>query len=331
MTRDTWQQISAQLNERPLRPITLGLFTADLAVIAASWYLHASEEALPLEVLAALLLLLGFIHVYMILHEAIHGVVAKRGWVNNLVGHLCGWLIFLPFLPRQRNHLQHHRWAAHPKHDPENSKMIERFSVITRKQELALEFMWRNWLPLIALNHIIATWWAPFGQLRAGSGTGRHVKEARFAGLYLVGYAALACLGSGRLLEFLAWYAPPWFLFLCFMELVNLPHHAEAPLLDPDSDALPYWRQDEVSHNCAPLPIWSSWLILHFNMHVAHHRFPSIPWYDLPRAQALSRTPLTSDPTSFKNEFGWALERRRRPLLKLMGHFFDKRVARSAQ
>src|SRR5262249_14961756 len=154
--------------------------------------------------------------------------VARRRWVNHLVGNVCGWTFLLPFFTRQRNHLLHHVWAGHPVGDPENQKMIARFSVMTAADARRLELVWRLWLPVITLNHLVDHWRDPVRQLRAGNRSPRIVREARFALVYLAGYAlvAAALAAAGHLASFLAWYLPPWIALLAFIELVNLPHHA---------------------------------------------------------------------------------------------------------
>jgi omega-6 fatty acid desaturase (delta-12 desaturase) len=328
MTQDDWRGIAGRFPRGSLRPITVILFVADVLLIAWSWTLGLGS-GWQRQLAAWALLLLGLIHAYLILHEAVHGAVAKRAWLNELVGQLCGWLICLPFLRRQSNHLQHHHWAAHPTRDPENAGMIERFAVMTRQEEIVLEFLWRNWLPAIALNHVVGIWKAPFADRRKGNASRRIRKEVRYNWLYLAAYAVLAfvLVVSGKAADFLLWYVPAWVALLYFIELANLPHHAGAPLLDESSGPLPYWQQDQVSHDCGSLPVWSRLIILNFNLHTVHHRFPFLPWYELPKAQEISEALPASQRAEFKNEFDWALTHRRRPLLQLMGHFFDKRAA----
>src|SRR5262249_41613559 len=190
LTNPDWQSLNEQLSARPLRPITLLLLAADLALLAASWSLWSHGRWWA--VLAWPLLLLALIHLYLILHEAIHGSVARRRWVNHLVGNVCGTTFLLPFFTRQRNHLLHHVWAGHPVGDPENQKMIARFSVMTAADARRLELVWRLWLPVITLNHFVDHWRDPVRQLRAGNRSPRIVREARFALVYLAGYALVA-------------------------------------------------------------------------------------------------------------------------------------------
>jgi len=326
ITKKEWRGLYEQFSARPLRSTTLLLLAFDLGLLALSWFLWSTRGRWS-AVIAWPLLMLALIHLYLILHEAAHSSVSRHVRVNHLVGNLCGWTFLLPFFTRQRNHLLHHVWAGHPLGDPENNKMIARFSVMTAKQARKLELIWRNWLPLITLNHFVDHWRDPVRQLRAGNRSPRIAREVRFAAIYLFGYLLVASVlvATGNVASFLTWYLPPWIVLLAFVELVNLPHHAEAPLLDPESKALPYWQQAKVSHSCASVPIWSRFVILNFNRHVAHHAFPMVPWYDLPLLDDLANQRTGAIPRTVKNEFHWSATNRRRPLLSVMGHFFDKR------
>jgi omega-6 fatty acid desaturase (delta-12 desaturase) len=103
-------------------------------------------------------------------------------------------------------------------------------------------------------------------------------------GLNILGYfAALIFLGmSGRLATFASWYLTALLLLFIVEKLINLPHHAETPLLKASERALPFWQQEKVTHACRTIPIWSNCVLLNFNRHIAHHYFPMIPWNLLP-------------------------------------------------
>ncbi len=325
--KNDWQRLHDDFARRPLRAVTLLLFCMDLGCVAFSWLVH-TRGGIGGMFAGWALLTFAMIQLYLVLHEAAHSAVSRKKLLNNLVGNVCGWSFGLPFFTRQRNHLMHHVWAAHPSGDPENAKMIEKMAVMTVEEERKIEFIWRNWLPVIAVNHIVATWRGPFAERRAGNRSARFDREMRWQRIYACGYVALAALliATGELGAFLSWYLPPWIVLLMAIELLNLPHHAEAPLLRPDAKPLPYWRQAEVSHNCAALPVWSSFVIMSFNLHIVHHEFPMVPWYRLRALNRRSEALARSATPGFKNEFEWAVVNRRRPILQVMGHFFDKRV-----
>jgi hypothetical protein len=69
---------------------------------------------------------------------------------------------------------------------------------------------------------------------RAGGDTSApNRKEIRFVRIYLAGCAAVLCAAaaSGHAVALLCWYIPAVIVQLMSVELLNLPHHAEAPPL----------------------------------------------------------------------------------------------------
>ncbi|MBK5416147.1 fatty acid desaturase family protein [Pseudomonas sp. TH31] len=327
MTREQWSAVRKQIPDGAKGPWTLMLWGADLLVLLFAWNLWLSSS-IALKGLALVLAGLAVIQIYLISHEALHGSASSNRKLNNFIGHFNGWLIALPFLVRRRYHMAHHTWTAHPVNDPENKSMIEKFSVMTRKQERTLEFMWKHWIPMIAANHFLANWRAPFVARAQGDRSSKIMNEIRFARIYIAGYIIVAAiaLAFGRLAELTCFYLAVWLILFFMVELLNLPHHAEAPLLAKDADRLQFWEQDTVSHDCGSLPLWSRFIILNFNLHIVHHAFPSVPWYRLPQAHSLLHQQKGEHLKEQTDEWRFAWKNRRRPLLKLMGHFFDRRA-----
>ena len=327
MTKDEWHSIKEQLPNGPTGGETSALWLFDRALLAAAWPLWLSGGFARLA--ALVLAMLALLHLYLIMHEALHYSVSNTSFYNEFVGHICGWIIGLPFLPRRRSHLGHHAWTAHPSRDPENRKMISKFSVMTEREARMLEFIWRHWIPMIAFNHFVSHWVSPFQRGNTRAQRAKSNTELAFAILYLIGYAAVGTLAyyAGVFGNLVAFVVILWVALLVAVELVNLPHHAEVRLLPHDAARPPFWEQDVVSHSCAHLPIWSHWVILNFNLHVVHHAYPWLPWHALPRAQRLVDAVQSTAPSDQTHEWAFAVTKRRRPLLDLMGHFFDKRGA----
>jgi fatty acid desaturase len=201
-------------------------------------------------------------------------------------------------------------------------------------QAARLEQIWRSWLPLLTLNDRIGLWLDPGRRHRQEPNVRRLKQELRANRGYFAAYlGAIALLAwTGELAHVALWYLPAWALQLTLDELVNLPHHAETPLLANDADALPLWEQHRVTHSCKNLWFWSSGLLLNFNLHTAHHLYPWVPWSGLPQVhkKLLQKIPTLGLEQDTRNELTWSLRNRRRPLLKIMRPYFD-RIARDEQ
>jgi acyl-lipid omega-6 desaturase (Delta-12 desaturase) len=323
MTREQWQSIQKKTQSASILPWTVLLLAGDLFLLGASsvWIETAGWWN---KIAAEILTMLALVQVYLILHEANHGAVCRERWLNGVAGHLCGWLVFLPFLTRQRHHLQHHAWAGHPINDPENRGIIERFASLTREGSSRMEFIWRYWIPLIAANSYLANWRSPFRARAGGDGSARIRKEIRFVRIYLAGYAVVLCAAAaaGRLRIVLCWYIPALIVQLMAVELLNLPHHAEAPVLPASAARLRYWEQEAVTHSCAALPVWSNAIILNFNLHIAHHAFPMVAWHQLPRIQKAMADCGPAASEWRMDEWSWSVANRKRPLLEVMKAYF---------
>ena len=322
MTKRDWELVKAQLRQHVQYWPTFAIILVDIAVAAFCWWLRS--QGWVASILSSVLL--GFVlhHAYLLLHEATHSAIAKQRSINVSVGHVCGWLIAMPFLTRQRSHLLHHTWAGHPEGDPANKRVIARFAVMSDAQAAGLERIWRSWLPLLILNDRLGLWRDPFRQQLTRK---RFSREMRASRLYVLGYAlsGFALFQAGMLAEVLCWYLPACALQLALEELINLPHHAETPLLDVNEQALPLWEQHRVTHSCQALRFWSPWLLLNFNLHTAHHLFPWVPWSGLPAAhrKLLPLLPaLRLEQT--RHELSWSLRNRRRSLLEIMAPYFDR-------
>src|SRR6516164_3035393 len=111
MTRQQWQSIHSQLRAEQNSSFTVLVFLADLVLFALSGALWARTGSVLTHVAALVPAIFAMVQFFLCVHEATHGAVCRNKRWNDLVGHFCGWLIFLPFLPRQRNHLLHHAWA----------------------------------------------------------------------------------------------------------------------------------------------------------------------------------------------------------------------------
>ena len=325
MTRQDWELVKSQLHE-PIHWPTLGVMVLDLLVFALSAWL--AQQGPFARLLAIVPLTLVLHHAYLFAHDASHSAVSRNAWLNDLVGHVCSWLIAVPYLSRQRSHMLHHSFTGHPDRDPANKRVIERFAVMSDEQAKRLERIWSSWVPLLTLNDRIGLWRDGFRRHREKPAALRFRREVRanyaYFGAYLIALGLAAW--SGQLASVVCWYLPAWALQLAMDELVNLPHHADTPLLKHDDEALPLWEQQRVTHSCKRLSFWSSCILLNFNLHIAHHLFPWVPWSGLPDAQRKlqNRAPELALEHVTRNELVWSLRNRKRPLLTIMQAYFDR-------
>lgn len=321
MTRSEWDRIGALLGHGSTSHRTLGLLGADAVLAALAWHLNrqggwAIAAAIAVQALV-------FVHAYLLHHEAVHKAVFVSARRNEALGHVLAFVLAFPFLPRQRSHALHHTWTGHPTRDLANERAIRRFGNIDARTTRRMEFLWRLWFPLLVVNDRIGLWRDPFARLRKQPSSRRFRREVVWMRIYMVAYVvAIAALAVSGLLLVAARYVLPALVIGLFVEeLANLPHHAETPLIE-SARALPLWEQAKVTHSCKPVPVWSTFVLLNFNFHVAHHAFPWVPWHRLRQAHRLMAASDPSMAVLGDHEIAWYLSRRRKRFMEVMGHYF---------
>lgn len=187
------------------------------------------------------------VHVaFTIWHEAAHGTVSNRRWINNAVGILGMFPYMTPYFIQRAVHLDHHKYLNEPGRDP---------------------------------NEIYAGgpfWQLPLRYLRLFAHARRAVADdPRTRAMRISDYASLAVVASAYgvmiwqgwwLALFCAWLLPFAIAKVVMDWYINyLPHVGLPP------DRFKGTRIIDVR--------WLTPLILFHNYHAIHHLWPTIPWH----------------------------------------------------
>jgi fatty acid desaturase len=307
LTRAEWCGLHGAVDPRSGRGLTLLIGVLDLGLVVGALALGLRAE-FWYRVCAVPPLGLALLHAYLLHHECAHGALFRDDRLNRALGHVLGVALLYPFLPRRRAHLTHHRFTADVR-DPANRRAIARFATLSPQAFWWLDWLWRGWFPFLVLNERIGLWCA---SLTMSAGDAALDAERRASLAYLTLYVSTLALlpFHPQLLGLLLVYACALWVVLWLEELINLPHHLEAPLSTRDSP-LSLWKQHTVSASCRNVPLWSRWCLLHFNLHAAHHLFPRLPWHALPRVQGeLIKLGVH---TTLEHELRWNWQQRKRP------------------
>jgi len=239
----------ARTMARTSPPLKLDRHT--LLLLGAQWLLFSGNVAAaivePLPVWVHVVV--GFlpIHVaFTIWHEAAHGTVANRRWINDVVGVL-GMLPYMtPYFIQRNVHLDHHKYLNEPGRDP---------------------------------NEIYAGgpfWQLPFRYLRLLGAARRAVKDdprtrgqrlsdAVFVGVVVAAWAVALWQGFFGAL-FFAWGVPMVVAKVVMDWYINYLPHVGLP-----ADRFAGTRIVDVG--------WLTPLVLGHNYHAVHHLWPSVPWH----------------------------------------------------
>jgi omega-6 fatty acid desaturase (delta-12 desaturase) len=279
----------------------LGRGLASLLVPAAAWAATLAGLAVgpwwllpPLGVLNGLALGVLFI----VGHDAGHGTLFPRRWMNRLAGRLCLLPALHPFTAWVHNHNGlHHAFTNVKEKDPG-------FPPLSPDEYRALPG-WRRWLYRrkrtwygLGLLYFLDMWvkWEMFPTAERAPRNPRAFRLDRLLvtafGVGWVGLLAAAGWADGGPVgagwRVLAGFALPQFAWNWFIAFLILQQHTHprVPWYSALDGPAPSYYQAQVRatpHVHFPAPY--RWVMRHIMEHTAHHADPGIPLYELADAQ----------------------------------------------
>jgi len=198
---------------------------------------------------------------YTVLHEAVHGSINGSNkslrWLNELLGYMAGFVMFIPLTAHRHEHLTHHRHTNIADADP----------------DLAVAGMMAS--PLAAMRAVNSTLQSQYGHyMRHRWASGQQGQNLRFcleiavAVLLRIAIVMLTSVPVTLLLFAVAGIGGTLITMYLFAYLVHVPHDNVGRYLDT-STILIDGRFSKVV----------TWLWLFQNYHAVHHLFPRVPFY----------------------------------------------------
>jgi fatty acid desaturase len=234
-------------------------------------------------VVGELLLAMGLVMWFVLLHECGHRTLFRNRRLNHGVGFVAGFFAMIPFGVWRRVHQRHHKWTGWQDLDPTTEALVPR--PLGRVERLAANICWRWWIPLFAVLYRANNFWNLPRLWRLFPDTAARRDLARSLAALTAAYAAAG-------LALAAWLGPATaFLLLApavtlsFMaeDVLLVSQHTHVPMLHADGrDVRPFPSQlQEPFTRSLRLPALASWLTLHFDKHELHHMYPAVPGYRL--------------------------------------------------
>lgn len=254
--------------------------TLALAVILPSTFIAIAVAgftgALPLWACTVVLTFVSYAH-YTLVHESIHGNVITRkgfGWVNTVVGWTGALGMAYGWPALQKTHVLHHS-HTNTERDPD-------ISVKGTLGQLLIKWV-RNavmgLVPLFAMKYIAP---ARYQRLSAIFTPADIALTSAVTVMTLV--LLVVGLATGHLLEwFCLWYAPTRLALLILNIFFQwLPHY-------------PFDRTDRYGNTRISLWAGGTVLTLQQNLHLMHHLWPSVPFYNYARLYRALRPVLIAE------------------------------------
>ena len=241
LTKPVYLQIRDQLTFKPDLRIVVATVVVNQSLFALGLWLLQQGSWLSYSC-AQLIFPIVFFQAFSLLHDCGHGSCLPSSRANAVLGHLASVLCLMPYFPWKYQHALHHAWTGVVDKDPTLRTLLRIRS--SGKVPLLLRLAWRSWLPLMAALQHIVFWSHPIDVWRA------RIRWQFLPCLFSVAWLAIAYTTLHALapqLFNIANFAPAIVIYLCAVEMVNLPHHADRPLA---SRKLPAWEQGYSTRSC---------------------------------------------------------------------------------
>jgi fatty acid desaturase len=228
---------------------------------------------------AIILLAVGGLQSFIVMHECGHGTMFSSPWLNRWILHIAGFFAMVPGVAWKTVHHQHHLWTGWKDRDPTTSLVLP--GNLPSSKTSLINFAWKFHIPIFNLMYRLGNFW----------------NLARLVRLYPNQRLALGC----NILSYFAVYS---FLFLrsdsrqlaIAICVVYLHLYLSEPIMLSQHTHIPQrlaagqkvrrfvpWEQ-EVFTRSVSVPRWVAKMVLfNFNAHELHHIFPKIPGYMLHR------------------------------------------------
>ena len=209
------------------------------------------------------------------LHEAVHGMLARRRGRNEALGVAIGTLAFTPMSVYRDVHRRHHAHLG-TREDPE----FRPYNDVAAPRAVRLGYAIAELVLGAALTPLLYSL-RTARTLRSMPAARRRRLAFEWTLLFVFWVAAFAvAIAAGRIVELTVAFLVPAWLTGVGQTVRKFVEH-----LGRHGDTIPA-RTRTVAYRSA-LGRLLSWTQLHVDHHGTHHRWPRIPWRNLPRATPL--------------------------------------------
>jgi fatty acid desaturase len=256
------------------------LLGAVAGTLLALWL--SSRSSLPVWLAGQVLLALVLLQWFVLLHEAGHRSLFRSRALNTAAGHLAGFMALVPFASWRRVHGLHHLWTGWQDRDPTTAALAPR--VRGRAEIAVVDLAWRWWLPLFSLVYRWANYWQlPRLRRLFAAPDQRRCMQANIVALGLAYASVCWLLGVEQVLRLFGLAA---MLSFALQDPLLLSQHTHLPQrLSGGRRVAPLDPSAQARHSRSlAFPRWfARGVLMNFNAHELHHRFPAVPGYRLGR------------------------------------------------
>jgi omega-6 fatty acid desaturase (delta-12 desaturase) len=239
-----------------------------------------------------LLLSFFFLQCFIILHECGHLNFFKTRQLNEVFGHVFGFLSGIPFYSWQQMHHLHHRWTGWRDKDPTTEGTIAPSK--SKVTNAVVNIAWKLFIPLFYMSYKISNYWN-LGKIKRFVNTTKYTKIKIQVTFYLAIYVLVFVMFYSFIWHYIL---PAFILSLVWKELVIMTQHSHVEMpIAAQNEVKPFSYMDQVQYTRSfYVNQWfAKYFLLNFNLHEVHHAYPGLPAYRLHEVDLL----LPHEPTYF--------------------------------
>jgi fatty acid desaturase len=261
---------------------TGGAILAQLSATTGAGIWLSAQASWVVWLLGQIVLAVGLLQWFILLHEAGHGSLFRSRLLNAAAGHIAGVFALIPFESWRRVHGLHHVWTGWQDLDPTTAVLVARKR--SPAQRVAVDLAWRWWLPLFSIAYRLGNYWhlSRLWRLFPSKGQRRAMLASAAATVVLYGVVLFA-LGAGEASRL---FAVAILLALALQDPLILSQHTHIPQrVSGGGKVAPLTSEAQASYTRSLyFPPWvGRWVLMGFQAHELHHRFPAVPGYALHR------------------------------------------------
>ncbi|MGK0367704.1 MAG: omega-6 fatty acid desaturase (delta-12 desaturase) [Thermoproteota archaeon] len=222
-----------------------------------------------------------FAQCFILLHELGHRSMFKSSLLNTFFGHIASLFVFIPYYNWLEIHDLHHKWTGYRDKDPTTEKTFD--DRLSGGQVGLINFCWKFFIPLFTLGYRFGIYWKA-EKLK------RHLPRPQYLRClvsmfsYVLIYIFLFFYFGDSIIKLL----PAIFISMSITDIISLSQHSHIRMLNSegkDVKPLRYLDQIKFSRSLIFPSFISNYLLMNVNFHEAHHAYPGLPCYHLPKME----------------------------------------------
>lgn len=250
-------------------------------LLLGSFFYNTLESDWPLYLIGQICGGLFLAQAFILMHEFGHNSFFNSSKLNSFLGYLISPLTFIPFYNWYKIHNLHHEWTGWRDKDPTTEGTFA--DQLSEGQQKLVNFCWKYYIPIFSMGYRFGIYWKQ-EKLK------RFLSEEEYQKSVMNIYMYIALYVLFVLFYFTTFIAivPAIYISWMITDIIMLSQHAhiKMPLAEgKEVEPLKYTEQPTYTRSIILPYNVGKYFFFNFNQHEAHHAYPGLPCYFLPRVQ----------------------------------------------